>query len=127
MPISTLEKQEVNKKSEQKQVCRAPIAIYENGESYIVLIQVPGVDEKAVQVRLDKGVISIEAPFTLELPQGATPKYSELRLGDYGRTLDFGDHIDEEKIEASFKNGLLKLNIPKSKAAKSRKIPIKTA
>ena len=126
MSTAVLEKQETKRTSEQKRVFRAPVALYESAEFYTVLVELPGADEKAIQARLDKGVLTIEAPFSLELPPGSTPKYSEIRLGDYRRALDLADQIDEEKIEASFKGGLLKLTLPKSKSAKARKLPIKT-
>jgi HSP20 family protein len=126
MPTAVLERQETKGKSEQKRVYRAPIALYESGESYTVLVELPGADQKAVQVRLDKGVLTIEAPLKLDLPPGSVPKYSEMHLGDYRRTLDLADQIDEENIEASFTGGLLKLTLPKGKSAKARKIPIKT-
>jgi len=127
MPTAVLENPETKKSSELKTVYRAPIALYENGEAYIVLVELPGADEKAVQVRLDKGILTIEAKLGVELPKCATEKYSEVRLGDYRRTLDVGDHIDEEKIEACFKCGLLKLTMPKKKSAQARKIAIRTA
>lgn len=127
MPSAVLEKQDVNKTSEQIKVYRAPIALYEIGESFIVLVELPGADDKAIKLQLDKGVLTIEAPLKLDLPAGATPTYSELHLGNYRRTLDLGDRIEEEKIEASFKSGVLTVTMPKSKNARSRKIPIKTA
>jgi HSP20 family protein len=92
-----------------------------------LLVELPGVDDKAVQVRLDKGILTIEAPLKLELLEGATLKFSEVRLGDYRRTLNVGDQIDEDKIEACFKSGLLKVTMAKSKSAKAQKIVIKTA
>jgi len=127
MPAAVLEKQETKRQSEQKNVFRAPIALYENDESYIVFVQMPGVDEKSIQVRVDKGVMTIEAKLAVELPPAVNAKYSEVSLGDYRRTLDLGDQIDEEKIEASFKSGFLKLTMQKSKTAKYRKIPVKSA
>ncbi len=126
MPASVLEKQETVKTSEQKSIFRAPIALYENAESYIVLVELPGADDKSVQVRLEKGILTVEAVLKLDLPPGAVPKYSEVRLGDYKRTVEIGDLIEEEKIEAEFKSGMLKLTLPKSGSTKARNIPIKT-
>jgi len=127
MSTAVLEKKETKKASEQKNVYRAPIAFYETGDSFIVLVELPGADESSVRVQLNKGVLTIEAPLKVDLPQDARATYSEIRLGDYRRTIELGDQIDEEKIEASFTAGLLKLTMPKSKTAKTRKIPIKTA
>lgn len=125
MPATVLEKQESKTKAEQKRVYRAPIALYENEEMYTVLVELTGAEEKEIQVRLDKGALTVEAPLKVELPPGSQPRYSELRLGDYRRTLDLADEIDEERIEASFKGGLLKLTLPKGRSAKARKIAIK--
>ncbi|MBX9690868.1 MAG: Hsp20/alpha crystallin family protein [Cyanobacteria bacterium] len=126
MPTAVLDKQETKKVSETKRSYKAPVAVYESSEAYVVLVELPGADEKAIQVRVEKGVLTVQAPLKLELPSGAIPKYSEIRLGDYVRTFDLGDQIDEEKIDATFKAGLLKLTMPKGKNAKARKIPIKT-
>lgn len=127
MSTAVIEKPETKQTVEQKNVYCAPIALYENDESYVVFVELLGADEKAVQVHLDKGILTVEAPLGMELPAGALAKYSEIRLGAYRRTLNLGDQIDEEKIEASFKSGLLKLTMPKSKCAQARKIAIKTA
>lgn len=128
MTTSVLEKQKQETKAVQQKIrCRAPIALYEDGESYIAIVELPGADEKAIQVRLEKGILTIEAPLAFDLPAEARQRYSEFRLGDYRRTLAVGDQIDDEKIAATFKNGLLKLMMPKSKAAQAKKIPITTA
>lgn len=124
MPTAILEKQETKKTAKQKY--RASIALYENSEEYTVFVELPGADEKAVQVNLDKGLLTIEAPLSIELPPDAQVKYSEMNLGSYRRTLNIADQIDEARIEATFKNGLLKLILPKSKNVIARKISIKT-
>jgi len=127
MSTATLEKKpEVKEKSARKCHYKAPIAIYETGNAYTVFVEMPGADEHAVNVRVDRGVLTIEAPLKLDLPEGITPTYSEMRLGDYRRTLDLGDLIDQDKIDATFRSGVLKLTLPKSKGAKAVKVPIKT-
>ncbi|MFX5498435.1 Hsp20/alpha crystallin family protein, partial [Acinetobacter baumannii] len=76
------------KTSEQKQIYSPPVTIYENDESYVVFVALSGVDDKTVQVRVDKGILTIEASLNLELPDGATAKYTEVRLGDCRRSLN---------------------------------------
>src|SRR4029450_9562601 len=100
MPSAVLEKAETKKATEQKLTYRPAIALYDSEESYVVLVQLPGADEKAVQVRLEKGVLTIEAPLKLDLPTGAKARYSEMRLGDYRRTLEFGNEIDAHTCHA---------------------------
>lgn len=127
MTTAVVEKQEAKKTSEQKQIYSPPVTIYENDESYVVFVALSGVDDKTVQVRVDKGILTIEASLNLELPDGATAKYTEVRLGDCRRSLNIGDEVDQDQIEASFKSGLLKLTLAKNKNARARKIPIKNA
>lgn len=127
MPAAVLEKPEVKKIGEEKRVYKPPVAWYDIDDAYVVLVELPGADEKGLQVHIEKGILTIDAPLKLDLPTGAKPRYSELRLGDYRRSFDLAGEIDEDKIEATFKSGLLKLTMPKSKTARARKIPIKTA
>jgi HSP20 family protein len=127
MSTTVLEKTETSKTTEHTSVYCAPVALYENAEHYIVFVELPGADEKAIQVHLDKGILTVEAAMQMDLPSGAIAKYSEMRMGIYRRTLNVSDQVEAEKIEASFKSGLLKLTMPKSKGTQARKIAIKTA
>src|SRR5262249_53032720 len=114
MPATVLEKPETTRLSEQKHVYRPAVALYDSNDAYVVLVELPGADEKGLQVRIEKGVLTIDAPLKLDLPTGARARYCEMRLGDYRRSLDIGEDIDEDKIEATFRSGLLKLTMPKS-------------
>lgn len=125
MPAAVLEKEETSKTTEPRRVYSAPIAIYETGESYLVLAELPGADEKSVQVRMDNGLLTIEATCQFGLPPEATKRYSEICIGDYRRRLDLGEQVATEGIDAVFKGGLLRLTLPKSKGARARKVPVK--
>jgi HSP20 family protein len=59
-------------------------------------------------------------------PEDYSLTYAEYREGDYVRSFRLSDEIDREGIEATLKNGVLCLNLPKVKEARTRKIEVKT-
>ncbi|MBX9692627.1 MAG: Hsp20/alpha crystallin family protein [Cyanobacteria bacterium] len=126
MQTSVLEKKEDMNSAMKTTLVTAPINLYETGDSFILLVELPGVDETAIQVNLESGVLNIEAKADVELPEGAVKQYSEMRLGTYRRTVELKEKIDVERIDATYKGGLLKLTLPKNKSSQSRKIQIKS-
>lgn len=100
-----------------------PIAVYEDNESYIFFVQLPVVDEKMVHVQLNGGVITIEGSFDLQVPSEIPDNRCESISKNYSRRLDLLGQIDETRIEAIFKSGLLQLTLGKKKT--EQVVPIK--
>lgn len=98
--------------------------IIENSDQYLVIADVPGADDSSVSITLEKNVLSIEARTNTSAPEGHTLVLSEFGMGDYARSFVLSDQIDREKIEASVKNGVLRLVLPKSGPAKAHQIKV---
>lgn len=98
--------------------------IIENSDQYLVIADVPGADDSSVSITLEKNVLSIEARTNTFAPEGHTLVLSEFGMGDYARSFVLSDQIDREKIEASVKNGVLRLVLPKSGPAKAHQIKV---
>jgi len=98
--------------------------IIESGEHYLLVADIPGADEKNVNITLEKNVLSIEAHTETSAPEGYSLVLSEYGLGDYARSFVLSDQIDREKIEASVKNGVLRLVLPKAGPAKAHSIKV---
>lgn len=98
--------------------------IIESGENYLIVADIPGSDEKNVNITLEKNVLSIEAHTESAAPEGYNLVLSEYGLGDYARSFVLSDQIDREKIEASVKNGVLRLVLPKAGPAKAHNIKV---
>ncbi len=99
--------------------------IYESADQYLLLIDMPGVKKDSVDITLEQNILNIYgAAEQTEMP-GYSLSYSEHEFGDYGRVFTLSNEIDTAGIEASVKNGVLKLVLPKSKAALPQKIAIK--
>lgn len=99
--------------------------IYESGNQITVLADMPGVDENHVDITLEKNVLTIHGHVEPINPEGYTLAYAEFLIGDYHRAFTLSNEIDRELIDASVKNGVLKLTLPKSKEAAPRKITVK--
>jgi HSP20 family protein len=100
--------------------------IHETNDAIVVLAEIPGADEKAVDLTLEKNVLTINAYTDAEPHEGMRLVYGEYGLGDYTRSFVLSDKIDREKIEASVKDGVLRLVLTKQKSNESaaRRIPI---
>jgi HSP20 family molecular chaperone IbpA len=113
---------------ERTRACRIyspQVDIIERQEDIVVIADMPGVDEKSVDITLEKNVLTIYGRVDFEAPKDHRPVLSEYGIGDYQRVFTLSDEVDRDKIQATVKNGVLKLIMPKAETAKTRKIPIK--
>ena len=106
--------------------CFVPRAdIYENGDQIVIVADMPGVDEKDIDISLEKNILTINGNVQPSYPEGFSLTYAEYGIGDYQRRFALSNEIDSEKIKATVKNGVLRLYLPKAGAAKTRKITVK--
>lgn len=90
----------------------------------LVLIDLPGVNEADLDITVEKNVLTVTGktdPITVEK---AEPRYGEFALEGFQRSFALTDGVDTEKIQASLKDGVLRLTLPKSEKMKPRRIPI---
>lgn len=100
--------------------------IYETENEIIVLTDIPGANEETVDITLEKNVLSITAYVDAAIPSGFDIAYAEYEEGDYQRSFRLSDEIDRDKIEAVVNEGVLRLRLPKSQGAKTKKIAVKS-
>ena len=101
--------------------------IYETDDQVTVIADMPGVDETLVDITLEKNTLTIRGFIEPEAHEGYTLSYAEYGVGDYERSFVLSNEIDREKIEASVKDGVLHLVLPKLDTARVRKIQVKTS
>ncbi|RME65203.1 MAG: Hsp20/alpha crystallin family protein [Nitrospirae bacterium] len=102
------------------------VDIVESQNEYTLYADMPGVDEKSLDVTLEKDILSIKAESHVDIPEGYRKFYHEIEPVVYERTFRIVDDIDRDKVMATFKNGVLQLTLPKAETAKPRKIEITT-
>jgi HSP20 family protein len=104
-----------------------PTDIIETEDSVLMLLDVPGADPDSLDVTLEKRVLSISARSTSSAPEGYALLHGEYRDGRYERSFIVSEPIDSAKIEAEFKDGVLRLNLPKLSPSPATKISVKSA
>ena len=98
--------------------------IYETGDALTVVMEMPGVDKSNVDISVEKSVLKVDGRIDLSKYGGLQPVYTEYNIGHYSRTFQLASSIDQGKIKAEMKDGVLSLVLPKMEQAKPRSIPI---
>ena len=99
--------------------------IYESEDVLTVILEMPGVARDNVKVGVEDGVLKVEGQLDLSKYQGLHPLYTEYNIGHYARSFQLSSKIDQNKITASMKDGVLSLTLPKVEEAKPRRIEVK--
>ncbi|MBI2719725.1 MAG: Hsp20/alpha crystallin family protein [Rhizobiales bacterium] len=104
------------------------VDIIESDKAYQVTADLPGMDEKNIEVKLANGALMIKGEKQEEREEKKKNHYlQERRFGSFERRFRLPDGIDAEKIEASFKKGVLTVTLPKTPEAQKavKKIAVK--
>ena len=101
-----------------------PVDIFEDAEALTVLADMPGVAPGHLTIDLHEGVLTITGHAAA--PEGANevPVVREYQAGTFQRNFTLSEAIDQERIQATLKNGVLQLRLPKAQRAKPRQIAI---
>ena len=125
--LQVQKKRELEGKEESTIPARAflPTAdIYEDQDSLRVILEMPGVERSNVDVRVEEGVLVVEGRLDLTKYRGLQPLYTEYNIGNYARSFRLSNAIDQDKIGAELKDGVLSLTLPKAQKAKPRIVQI---
>ncbi|TIS00994.1 MAG: Hsp20/alpha crystallin family protein [Mesorhizobium sp.] len=103
------------------------VEISDNEKEIKVAAEVPGLDEKDIEVLLDDGVLTLKGEKRSET-EDKERQFSERIYGRFERRIPLGYEIEEDKIDARFKNGVLTVMLPKTAKAQSqaKRIEIKS-
>jgi HSP20 family protein len=125
--LQVQQKRELEKKEETTIPARIFLPttdIYEASEYLTVLVEMPGVEKKNVQISVEDGVLNVQGRLDLTKYQGLAPLYTEYNVGHYSRSFRLSSKIDQNKIGAEMKDGVLSLTLPKIEQAKPRTIRV---
>ncbi|SDZ06971.1 Molecular chaperone IbpA, HSP20 family [Jannaschia faecimaris] len=103
------------------------VDIFERDDTTVIVADMPGVAPDDVDVALERQILTLRGKVKPYAPEGYRRLSSEYREGDYIRVFTLSDDIDQSKINAEFKNGVLRLELPRSAQTKPRKISVKAA
>lgn len=100
------------------------VDIEESSDALRLWADMPGVKQSDVEVTLNGGVLTIVGTVSTEPYQKLSPLYTEYNVGNYFRQFELNEDIDDQRIKASMKDGVLELTLPKSERAKPRRIEV---
>jgi len=98
--------------------------IFETEKELMILMEMPGVKLENVEIQLENDTLSIHGTSSLELPEGVRRSHAEFRPRNFKRVFEIYQNINSDAIEASLKDGVLKITLPKQ-AQTSKRISIK--
>lgn len=101
------------------------VDIIETENGLTLMADIPGAAKEAVDVNVDKGILTVSAPVTLSMP--GRPLYTEFEFAHYYRQFSIPETLNHEKTKAECNNGVLTLKIPVAEATKPRRIEVKAA
>jgi HSP20 family protein len=125
--LAVQEKKELAAKEEKTVPARyyVPNAdIYETDDALTVVLEMPGVEKKDIDVRLESDVLRVEGRIDFSKYEGLEPVYSEYNVGHFARAFTLSNKIDRDQISAALDDGVLTLTLKKSKDAMPRRITI---
>ena len=98
--------------------------IFETDEALAVVMEMPGVEKKDLDVGLENNVLRVNGRIDFSKYKDMEPVYAEYNVGHYDRSFALSNAVDQEKISANLEDGVLTLTLPKAKHAQPRKIAI---
>lgn len=120
---SALSRQEADEA--QRRVTLTPaVDIYEDAHAVTLLADLPGVPREKLDIKVHDGSLTIEGESVVPVPPNLALSHAEVRAPYFSRRFTVSDDFETARIEASLKNGVLKLTIPRRDEAKPRRIEV---
>jgi HSP20 family protein len=100
------------------------VDVYENTKEFTVVAKMPGVSSEKLSVEVEGDTLRIEGEVESLATEGDTVVFEESQAARYVRAFRLGRNLDSSHIEASLKNGILRVKVPKLEIARPRKVEI---
>ena len=108
-----------------------PVNVWEDDESLYLVARVPGLQADDLDITMTSDVLTIRGRFPSDAERDESKDWcwycNELWYGSFERTVQLATKVQPDKVEAEFKNGVLRLVIPKAEEVKPRSIKVKVA
>lgn len=104
-----------------------PVDVLEDASGITLYADLPGVPKDKLRVRVEADTLGIEGEVSLPFVKDLQATHIEVQYPRYRRAFTLGQELDRDKVVAEFKQGVLKLHIPKVEHVKPRKIEVQVA
>mgnify|MGYP001272977529 FL=1 len=102
-----------------------PVDVIEDASGITLYADLAGVPKDKLHLQVEADTLTIEGEIDLDMPEGIEASHSEVSVSRYRRVFTLSKELDATRVGAEFKNGVLKLSIPKAEHAQPRKVEIK--
>lgn len=102
-----------------------PADVYEDAEGITLQLDMPGVAKDRLSLQTDKNALRIEGDALIEMPAGMAALYADVRSTRYRRSFVLSDELETDKTEATLKDGVLTVRIPKRLEVRPRRIEVR--
>jgi HSP20 family protein len=125
--LQVQQKREVEKKQESTAPARTFVPatdIYETEAALTIVMEMPGISKEDLDVSVEDDVLYVDGRVRFDKYEGLQPVYTEYNIGHYRRSFALTNKVDQGKISAEMKDGVLTLVVPKAEEAKPRRIAV---
>ncbi len=103
------------------------VDVVEDAGGITLYADLPGVSKDKLALQVEADTLTIEGEIALDMPEGMEASHAEIGLPRYRRMFTLSKELDTDKVSAEFRQGVLKLRIPKAEHARPRRIEVKVA
>lgn len=107
-----------------ERVLTFPMELKATENDFILKAMLPGLSAEEINIQFNDSVLTIDGEYTSISEEGKECMFSEMPVGRFSRAIEIKDPVVVEKIEASMKDGILTIHIPKAEEAKPKTIKI---
>jgi HSP20 family protein len=107
-----------------ERVLTFPLEMISTENDYTLRAMLPGLSADEVNIQFNDSVLTIDGEYTSISEEGKESLFSEMPVGRFARSIEIKDPVVVDKIEASMKDGILTIHIPKAEEAKPKTIKI---
>ena len=101
-----------------------PVNLYETSEGYVLTAELPGLRVEDIEITVERDRLTLRGERRIEHPADASVHRLERSGGAFRRTVQLPVEVDGEKVEATYRNGVLSVRIPKAPEHRPRRISV---
>ena len=98
--------------------------LYQNNDNVVAVVELPGMRGEDIEISLHDGTLTISGERKRETSGGEKSEGTERYAGKFRRSITLPTHVDANKVNATYRDGILKVTLPKAEEAKPKQIPV---
>lgn len=122
--VQARDRQAATSQQRQLPLVQPPVDVIDRGDELEVVADLPGCDDASVEITLDQGVLTIRGTPSEVQPANARALVREFRPVTYQRSFTVGDGVDIDQANATVRDGVLRLRVPKAASTRARRIVV---